>query len=89
MVKFNKNEFWIFALQSVHQDASFDPSDSIIRWFLIFTLVRGDPFDKGWVQAVPQEDKMVKNGFKVFFLDLMAFRIHMNVRAKTITKLGF
>ena len=31
----------IFALQSVHQDASFELSNSTIRWFSISTLVRG------------------------------------------------
>ena len=57
-----------FALQSVHQDASFELSNSTIRWFSIFTLVRGDPFDLGGVWALPQGDGLVKNRFQSVFL---------------------
>ena len=64
----HRNEFWFFALQSVHQDASFELSNSTIRWFSIFTLVRGDPFDLGGVWALPQGDGLVKNGFWSVFL---------------------
>ena len=63
-----RNEFLFFALQSVHQDASFELSNRTIRWFSIFTLVRGDPFNLGGVWALPQGDGLVKNGFWSVFL---------------------
>ena len=43
----HRNEFRFFALQSVHQYPSFELSNSTIRLFSIFTLVRGDPLDLG------------------------------------------
>ena len=78
----HRNEFWFFVLQSVHQDASFELSNRTIQWFSIFTLVRGDSFDLGGVWALPQGDRLIKNLFKVFFLGLMAFPIHINIRPK-------
>ena len=40
----HRNEFWFFALQSVHQDASFKLSNVTIRQFSFFTFVRGYPY---------------------------------------------
>ena len=54
-------------LPSVHQDASFEPSQSTIRWFSIFTLVR-DPSDLGGVKALPQGDGLFTYGFQSVFL---------------------
>ena len=44
----------VYALQSVHQDASFELSNGTIRWFSIFTLVRGDPFNLGGSERYPK-----------------------------------
>ena len=38
--KVQRNEFWFFALQPVHQDASFKLSNITIRQFSFFTFVR-------------------------------------------------
>ena len=40
----HQNEFWFFALQSVHQDASFKLSNVAVQQFLFFTFVRGYPY---------------------------------------------
>ena len=40
----HQNEFWFFALLSVHQDASFKLSNVTIRRFSFFTFVRGYPY---------------------------------------------
>ena len=40
----HRNEFWFFALRSVHQDASFKLSNIAIRQFSFFTFVRGYPY---------------------------------------------
>ena len=48
---------WVlfFALQSVHQDASFELSNGTIWWFSIFTLVRRGPFwFRGGLSATPR-----------------------------------
>ena len=39
-----QNEFWFFALRSVHQEASFKLSNVAIRQFSFFTFVRGYPY---------------------------------------------
>ena len=81
-----QNEFLFFALQSVHQDASFELSNSTIRWFSIFTLVRV-PFDLGGSEHYAKGMDWSNTVFNEFFLDLMAFLIHINVSAKKVKTL--
>ena len=54
-----------------------------------FHFRKGDSFDLGGSEPYPKGMDWSTTVFKVFFLDLMAFFIHINVRAKKITNFGF
>ena len=54
-----------------------------------FHFRKGDSFDLGGSEPLPKGMDWSTTVFKVFFLDLMAFLIHINVRAKKITDFGF
>ena len=47
-------KLWFFALDSVHQNPSFELSKSTIRQFFIFFTIRGDPCDLGGVKFYRQ-----------------------------------
>ena len=60
-------------------------------WFVpfrpLFTIM-GDPFDFGGSEHYAQGKDWSKMIFKVFFLDLMAFPMHINVRLETFSKIS-
>ena len=47
-----------------------------------FHFSKGDPFDLGGSKRYPKGMDWSKTVFKVFFLDLMAFPMRINVRQK-------
>ena len=63
----HRNEFWFFALRSVHQDASFKLSNVAIRQFSFFTFVRGYPYFSDFWKKVPTCLKLVEIGKQKHF----------------------
>ena len=60
-------ELWLFALRSMHQDASFELSKTVFEIFFIFFIIRGDPCDLGGSKSYPTWKKRSKK-FLNFFL---------------------
>ena len=73
----------------MYQDASFELSNGTISWFLIFHLVRWDPYGKGGSEHYAKEMDRSKTVFKVIFLEPRVFPMQINVRLNKIPNLFF
>ena len=73
----------------MHKDASFELSKTVFRKFFRFFITRGDPYGEEGSEHYAKGKDRSKTIFKVIFLNLRVFPVHINVRLRIIPNLVF